>query len=133
MLAELLRQLSDRGRLAGAVDADDEDHARRRGHIERSGLAEHVRDLLCERRAEIAELVPGLEAADELSGRADAHVALDQRLLEPLPVLVVAGIEGRGGELAREGAPALAERVAEPSEEALLLLGSLLRAFRVTQ
>ena len=75
----------------------------------------------------------GLEAADQLSGCANAHVALDQRLLEPLPVLVVARIEGRGGELAGERAPALAERVAEPSEEALLLLSSLLRAFHITQ
>jgi hypothetical protein len=133
VLAELLRELSDRGRLAGAVDADDENHARRRGQVERAGLAEHVGDLLRERSTEVAELVACLEPADELGGGADAHIALDQGLLEPLPVLVVSGIEGRSGELAGEGAPAFAERVTEPSEEALLLLGGLRRAFRITQ
>ena len=99
VLAQLLRELADRRRLAGAVDADDEDHARRRRQVERAGSPNIVGDLLRERRAEVAELVPRLEPADELGGRADADVALDQRLLEPLPGLVVAGVEGRGGEL----------------------------------
>ena len=48
-LAQLLRKLPDRGRLTGAVDADDEDHARRAGEVERGGLAEHLRNLLRER------------------------------------------------------------------------------------
>ena len=69
------------------------------GQVERAGLAEQLGDLLGERLAEVAELAARLEPADELGGRADADVARDQRLLEPLPVLVVAGIEGRGGEL----------------------------------
>ena len=79
------------------------------------------------------ELVAGLEPAHELGGRAHADVALDQRLLEPLPVLVVAGIEGRRGELAGERAAALAERVAQAPEEAVALLGRLLRPLRITQ
>ncbi len=112
VLAQLLRELADRRRLARAVDADDEDHGRLLAEVERPRLAEHRRDLLLERLAQIAELAAGLEPAHELRGRADADVAVDEGLLEPLPVLRVAGIEGRRRQLARERPPALAERVA---------------------
>ena len=94
--------------------------------LERAWLAEHRRDLLLERLAEIGQIAARLEPADELGGGAHADVAVDQRLFEPLPVLLVAGIEGRRRQLARERAPALAERVAQASEEAdPLLLGLL--------
>ena len=126
-------ELADRRRLAGAVDADDEDDARALGQVQRSRLAQHLGDLLRERPIEVGQVVASLQPAHELGGGADADVALDQRLLEPLPVLVVPGIEGRGGELARERPTALAERVAQPSEEAVLLLGGLLRPVRVAQ
>ena len=133
VLAQLLRQLPDRRRLAGAVDADDEDDARAGGQVQRAGLAEHLGDLLRERAVQVGQVVAGLEPAHELGGRADADVALDQRLLEPLPVLVVAGIEGRGGQLAGESAAALAERVAQAAEEAVALLGRLLRPRGIPQ
>ena len=87
--------------------------------VQRARVAEELGDLLRERVAEVAELAAGLEPAHELGGRAHADVALDQRLLEPLPGLLVAGVEGGGGELACERAAALAERVAQPAEEAL--------------
>ena len=103
------------------------------GRLSVGRLAEHVGDLLHERRAEVAELVPRLQPAHELRGRAHADVALDQRLLEPLPVLGVAGIERRSRKLARERTAALAERVAQSAEEALLLLRGLLRPLGVTQ
>ena len=103
------------------------------GQVQRSRLAEHLGDLLRERGVQVGQLVASLEPAHELGGRADADVALDQRLLEPLPVLVVAGIEGRGGELARERAAALAERVAQPAEEAVALLDRLLRPVGIAQ
>jgi hypothetical protein len=133
VLAQLLRQLPDRRRLAGAVDADDEDHARAAGEVQRPRLAEHLGDLLGERPVQVGQLVAGLEPADELGGRADTDVALDQRLLEPLPVLVVAGVERGCGELAGERAAALAERVAQPAEEAVALLGRLLGPLGISQ
>ena len=103
------------------------------GRFSVPGLAEHLGDLLRERAVQVGQVVAGLEPAHELGGRADADVALDQRLLEPLPVLVVAGIEGRGGELAGESAAALAERVAQAAEEAVALLGRLLRPRGIPQ
>ena len=59
-----------------------------------------------------------------VAGHAD--VAADQRLLEPLPGLVVARIERRGRDLLRERAAALRERLAHAAEEAraLGLVGS---------
>ena len=133
VLAQLLRQLADRRGLPRAVHTDHEDHARLTGEIERAGLAEHLGDLLGERPVQVGQLVARLEPAHELGGRADADVALDQRLLEPLPVLVVARIEGRGRELAGQRAAALAERVAQASEKAFALLGRLLRPLGVAE
>src|SRR5262249_53549518 len=46
----------------------------------------------------------------------------DQRLLEPLPRLVVRRVEGGNGELTRERSTALRQGVAEPPEEPALLL-----------
>ena len=133
MLAELLRELADRRRLAGAVDADDEDHARLRADVQRRRLAEQLRDLLRERLAEIAELAAGLEPANELGGGAHADVAADQRLLEPLPVLLVARIEGSRGELAGERAAALPERIAQTAEESGALLLALPRPVGIAE
>ena len=70
-----------------------------------------------------------LEPLHELGCRRNADVGRDQRFLEALPCLVVGGVEGRRGELVGERAAALAERVAQPTEEtglSLLLLGRLL-------
>jgi truncated hemoglobin YjbI len=65
VLAQLLRQLADRRRLAGAVDADDEDDMRLPRGVERQGLC-HGRqdrgDLLGQRRADLAFVHLALEA-----------------------------------------------------------------------
>ena len=82
------------------------------------GGAEELLDLLRERLAEVAHLAAGLEPPHDLGRRADADVAVDERLLEPLPGLLVAGVERAGDDLCRQRAAALRERVAQPAEEA---------------
>ena len=135
VLREPRRELADRRRLAGAVDADDEDHGGLVGDVEDRRLAEELGHLLGQRRVQIRELAAGLEPPHELGGGADADVAGDERLLEPLPVGVVAGIErGRRRELARERSARLGERVAQPREEpAAALLVGLGRRVRLAQ
>ena len=96
-------------------------------------LAEHRRDLLLERLAEVGQVAAGLEPAHELGGGAHTDVAVDQRLFEPLPVLRIARIEGRRRQLARQRAPALAQGVAQATEEADPLLLGLLRPLGVTE
>ena len=118
MLTELLSELADGRRLAGAVDADDEDHRGLRAEGERRRRAEQLLDLLRERLAEVAHLAARLEPPHDLRRRANADVAVDERLLEPLPGLLVARVERACGDLGRERAPALRERVAQPAEEA---------------
>ena len=108
VLVQVVRELPDRRRLARAVDADDEEHARLLTNGERARLAEHGRSLLDECLGQISDLAAGLEPRDELGGGRHADVGGDQRLLEPLPGLVVGGIEGGGGELVGERAAALA-------------------------
>ena len=121
MLGELARELADRRRLPGAVDADDQDHARLAVERERRRLAEERLDLLDERLLQVAGHAARLESADELCGRRHADVAGDQRLLEPLPRIVVRRVEGGRGELGRERTPALCERIAHAREESGLL------------
>src|SRR5262249_42786371 len=127
VLAQAVGQLADRRRLAGAVHADDEQDARLAGEVDARRLAEEVGDFVGERLVKVRQVAARLEPADELSGRGDADVAGDQRLLEPLPRGGVAGIESRGGDLLRERAPTSAEGVAKAREEA----GPLLARFGV--
>ena len=115
-------ELADRRRLAGAVDADDEDDGGRVRDVERRRLAEQRRDLLGERLAELGQLLPRLEPPDQLGRRAHADVGVDQRLLEPLPRGVVGRVERRDLDLLGQRAPRLAERVAQPAEEPALRL-----------
>src|SRR5204862_3731586 len=93
VLRQRCRELADRRRLAGAVDADDENHARRTADVQRSGVSEKRSNLVGKGLSEIAELSARLEPLHELCGRAHADVGLDQRLLEPLPGEVVARVE----------------------------------------
>jgi hypothetical protein len=89
------------------------------GYVEDGSLSEELGYLLGECGVQIRELAAGLQPPDQLSCRADADVAGDERLLEPLPVRVVAGIEGRSSDqLAGESLARLRERVAEAGEEA---------------
>jgi hypothetical protein len=81
--------------------------------VEHRRLTEELGHLFRERRVQVRELAARLETTDELGSRTDADVAGDQRLLEPLPVRIVARIEGGGsGDLARQRTPRLGERVA---------------------
>src|SRR5215210_8467328 len=112
MVAEFLGELPDRRRLAGSVDADDEDHRRLRVQIDRRWPAEEARRLVAQCFAEVAEVATCLQTLDELGRGRNAHVRGDQRLLEPLPGLVVARIEGGGRELLGERPATLSERVA---------------------
>jgi hypothetical protein len=84
------------------------------GDVEHGSLAEELGHLLGKRGVQIRELATRLQPPYELGGRADAYVPRDERLLEPLPIRVVAGIEGsRRCELAGESLARLGERVAE--------------------
>jgi sugar phosphate isomerase/epimerase len=105
------------------------------GDVEDRSLAEELGHLLGKRGVQIRELATRLQPPDELSGGADADIAGNERLLEPLPVRVVTGIEGRRrGELAGESLPRLGERVAEAREEsAAALLVRLRRRIRLAQ
>jgi hypothetical protein len=106
------------------------------GHREYGRLAEELGHLLGERRVQVPELTARLEPPYELGGRPDADVAGDERLLEPLPVGLVSGVEGRRrGELARERTARPRQRVAQPGEEsaAALLIDWVGRRFRIAQ
>src|SRR6185436_12774326 len=123
VLRQLASELSDRRRLPRAVDADDEDDGRALGGVpEYRRVAEERLDLLGERLTEITQLAAGLEAPHELPRRGNSDVGADQRHLEPLPGVLLCGVE-RGSELRDECPPALAQRVAKPREEAAPLLG----------
>jgi hypothetical protein len=85
VLAEAVGELADRGRLAGAVDADHEDHRRLAGQVDARRVTEERRHLLGERLVQVADVTARLQALDELGRRRHADVAGDQRFLEPLP------------------------------------------------
>src|SRR5205807_3530173 len=125
VLGEAKRELSDRRRLARAVDADDEQDGRMRADGEAARLAEEARDLVRERLAQIRDVGARLEPLDELRGRANPDVGGDERLFEALPSGLVAGVEGGRCELLGERAAALAERLAQPPEEPAALLLAL--------
>src|SRR5919197_2819821 len=110
------RQLPDRRRLARAVDAHDENHARVSSQRELPRLAEHPRDLFLQPGAEIA-VSPGLQRLYKLRGGRDADVRGDQRLLEPLPGRLLGRVEAPQRELLGQGTAALPERLAQPREE----------------
>ena len=96
---EELRQLGDRRRLAGAVDADDENHRRLfRGELERRqrlvgmpdravGPLEQVLQRVLDRRPDLrqddraAEMIRP-QLGDDLPRRGDAHVGANQPGLE---------------------------------------------------
>ena len=118
VLVELGRELADGGRLAGAVDADDEDHARPSSHVQARRLPEQPRNLLLQGRSEIGAVATSLQPQDELCSGRYADVGCDQRLLEPLPRRRVAGVEGRDRDLLGQRAAALAERVPQAREQA---------------
>ena len=117
MLAQLLRELADGGRLAGAVHTHDENHGRFRVEVERRRGAEQLLDLLGERVAEVGQLAARLQSPHDLRRGANAHITVDQGFLEPLPRFLVAGVERARGDLCSQGTTALRERFAKPAEE----------------
>ena len=133
VLAELLRQLADRRRLPGPVDADDEDHRRFGAQVEARRAAQELRGLVAERGAQLAGYLARLEPLDELGRRRDPDVGRDQRLLEPLPCLVVARVERRRRDLLGQRPAALPERVTQAREEAGLLVRRLVARVGVAE
>src|SRR5439155_1337378 len=133
VLAQLVRELADGRRLPGAVHADDEDHGRRVVYVEYRGISEERGDLVREGSVELRQILACLEPADQLRGRAHAHVRVDERFLEPLPRRVVGGVERGDLQLLGQGAPRLAERVSQAAEEAALRLGRLVGRVAVAQ
>src|SRR5205085_7529169 len=117
VLSESVRELADRRRLAGAVDAHDEDDARPPVEGELPRLAEQSGGLVDQGLAEIAELATRFESPDELGSRWNADVRGDQRLLQPLPRRVVGRVESSRRDLLGQRPAALAERVAQSGEE----------------
>ena len=74
VLAELLRQLADRRRLAGAVDAHDEDDARAAVERERGGSPKSSAISSASAAVQVGDLAACLEPPYELGGRPHAHV-----------------------------------------------------------
>ena len=97
MLPQPVSEFADRRRLPGSIHTHDEDDARDRGNREptvavwrnelRDHLLEHVEKL------GFAPGLPLLQATDDLDGRRDADVGLDQCFLDALPRSFVGGIE----------------------------------------
>ena len=116
VLAQPVGELADRRRLARAVDADDEDHARAVVDGQRPRLAEQRLDLAGERGLEVVEIAPLAQPLDELHRRRHAHVCADQRLLERLPRVVVERVEA--DQPLTDRPSRASERAAEPPEEA---------------
>ena len=112
VLPQPLGQLADRRRLAGAVDADDEQNARVGPYVENRRVAQERRDLFRQRGVEIGQIRTSFEPPDELGRRGHADVGADQRFLEPLPCSGVTWIERGRRELCGERRAALRERVA---------------------
>jgi hypothetical protein len=97
LVLEILGQLADRGRLAGAVDAGDHDHERLvAADIERllerlqgreQGIGERLLDAL--RRIQLVALGGLLQFVEQMAGRLDADVAGQQQGFQFLEQLVV--------------------------------------------
>ncbi len=103
------------------------------GQVEARRLAEQRRDLLRERRRQIAQVAASLEPPHELGGGADADVGREQRLLEPLPRLGVVGVECRDRELVGQRSTAARQRVAKAAEESRALDLGLVRPLGVAE
>jgi hypothetical protein len=97
--------------------------------VQRGRLPEELRDLV-RKRVDVAAC---FEPADELGGRGDTDVRLQQRFFEPLPGEVVARIEGGDLDLLGQRAPRLRERVAQAREDPGPLCFRLRRGIRLAQ
>ena len=87
-------ELTDRRRLAAAVDADDQHHGRRGLQIQlRPRQREKPLDVFAEARHNLIARLPlflfcdGLEPSDDLRGRRNAEIGDDEHLFELVPKL----------------------------------------------
>jgi len=117
LLPELRRDLADGGRLADAVDTDDQHDGRRRGEIKPCVAdVQHVGEHLAQRRSgvlrafEMPLLYNRAQPGDGLVGRLDAEVGQDQALLELIEEIVV---DLRDGKYAADGTGGLAQSLFE--------------------
>ncbi len=132
---EVPGDLADRRRLAGAVDADHQQHRRLAAEVDRGArgggdLGEDLDQALAHRLAvggDAAALDLVLEPFDHLGRGRRADVGEDQRLLQPLPGLVVDALEEAGRDLLGQRLAALGEALAQAAEDAAALLGALSR------
>jgi len=103
-------------RPCSAVDADHEDDARPLPYVQDVRLAEQRGRFVDERLGQVAGVATRFQPAHDLGGRGYADVGPQQRLLEPLPGEVVAGVEGGDLDLLGQRAARLRERVAQARE-----------------
>ncbi len=122
-------ELADRRRLAGPIDADDHDHRGTAPQIDPSEVA--ARDLGEQLDESVANGVGTrdatgidlrLEPPDDVGGGLCPDVGEDQRLLEPLPCLVVELLEEARAELRLQGLAALRQTRSQTAKHASLLL-----------
>ena len=87
-------ELTDRRRLAAAVDADDQHHGRHRLQIQlRTGQREKPLDIFAEARDDLIARLPiflfcdGLQSGDDLRSRRHAEIGDDEHIFEFVPKL----------------------------------------------
>jgi hypothetical protein len=129
-------QLADRRRLAGAVDPHGHDHRGPGAHVDAAlvgvvqagEVGQQLGEAPAERLATLHRAALGLhlELGHDARGGRRPDVGHDERLLQPLPRLVVEGVEQRGLDLGPERLAGLGEVLAQPPEEAAAAFGRLL-------
>ncbi len=129
LVAQMPGELADRRRLAGAVNADGDDHRRLTADVDPT--LTDTRRLGEQLDQPLAEHLAALEAAfadfrferrDDRRRRAGADVRHDQRLLEPFPGVLVEHTEQRRLDLRAERLARLRHALAQTPEEAAFAL-----------
>ena len=121
------RQLADRGRLAGAVDADDQHDARAPvgaadGQPAIGVGVEQRQQLLTQHATWVGGVAaldaePGAQVGDDLLGRSDAQIGGEQRVLDRLPgVLVEAVARQQAQQAAAEGTLGAGQPLPQPDQ-----------------
>ena len=125
LLLQVPGELADRRRLAGAVDADDQDQRRPLLDVEADAVAAaELGEQLdqpgadCVTALELAALDLGLEPADDVGGRPGADVGHDQGLLKPFERLGVERLEQARADLGSERLAARPQALAQAPEYA---------------
>ena len=121
LLAQVPGDLADRRRLAGAVDADHHQHRRLGAEVDRGAAAAGDLGEDLDQAVAHGDAVGGdgagldlvLEPLDHRGGGRGAGVGEDQRLLQPLPGLVVDAVEEAGRDLLGQRLAAFREALAQ--------------------